>query len=520
MTNTMTTDGQDQEPNQDGGVIGNAAGIIERFGGIRPMATKMAVPVTTVQGWKKRGVIPGNRRGDVLRAAATNNINIADIIEKGAANENTGGFGAAITAAVRIADDKKHEQAIEAGKQTMEQEEALMKKLKDSERRAVQKSAIVSAILIVMTTAMTGILLWPSQARIAAHEKRLSAVEQGVDNVRKEQSFLKSLMPENWQEYFSGIQEQAAQLQEKVTALAAAAQSVAGPDAGPLSQRIGALEQQVQALGAPAELSGIFEKLRQMQATVEGQQQLAGTVADLNALVAGLQGRMNDLDSALNQAQQEDDALGQTLEGVSPADLKAAALLVGLSQFRASLKRSAPFEQDLVLLQNMVAKDDPELGAAIERLAPKAKDGVLSPQGLSDQFRGVAGEIVVASLKGEDVSMKEKAVARLNEVLQVQKNGELVTGTDTQATVARAQKMLDEGNVEGAITELQTLQGEAAQTAQPWLDNAQTTLLAQKVQNMMTVKVGGIVGAANLQGILNEIESFVGSQPVDMGGKR
>lgn len=402
----------------------------------------------------------------------------------------------------------------------MEQEEALMKKLKDSERRAVQKSAIVSAILILMTAAMAGILLWPSQARVVDHEKRLAAVEQGVDGVRKEQSFLKSLMPENWQEHFGAIQNQAAQLQEKVAALAAAASSVASPDAGPLSQRIAVLEQQVQTLGAPAELSGIFEKLRQMQATVEGQQQLAGTVADLNALVAGLQGRMNDLDSALGQAQQENGALGQTLEGVPRTDLKAAALLVGLSQFRASLKRSAPFEQDLALLQNMVAKDDPELGAAIERLAPKAKEGVLSPQGLSDQFRGVAGEIVVASLKGEDVSVKEKAMARLNEVLQVQKNGELVTGTDTQATVARAQKMLDEGNVESAIAELRTLQGDAAQTAQPWLDNAQTTLLAQKVQEMMTVKVGGIVGAANLQGVLSEIEGLVGSQPVELGGKR
>lgn len=71
----------------------------------------------------------------------------------------------------------------------------------------------------------------------------------------------------------------------------------------------------------------------------------------------------------------------------------------------------------------------------------------------------MAGDIVVASLKGEDVSIQEKAQARLNEIMQVEKDGELVTGTDTQATVARAQKMLDEGNIEGAIAELQGLEG-------------------------------------------------------------
>src|SRR5580698_8456782 len=53
---------------------GPAGGIIDRFGGIRPMATKLAIPVTTVQGWKKRGIIPQLRHADILAAAARENI--------------------------------------------------------------------------------------------------------------------------------------------------------------------------------------------------------------------------------------------------------------------------------------------------------------------------------------------------------------------------------------------------------------------------------------------------------------
>src|SRR5579859_4589619 len=55
---------------------GPTGGIIDRFGGIRPMATKLAVPVTTVQGWKKRGIIPQVRHADILAAAAREGIAI------------------------------------------------------------------------------------------------------------------------------------------------------------------------------------------------------------------------------------------------------------------------------------------------------------------------------------------------------------------------------------------------------------------------------------------------------------
>lgn len=46
------------------------AEVIQRFGGIRPTAKAMRSPVTTVQGWKRRGHIPENRIPD-LEAAAT-----------------------------------------------------------------------------------------------------------------------------------------------------------------------------------------------------------------------------------------------------------------------------------------------------------------------------------------------------------------------------------------------------------------------------------------------------------------
>ena len=65
---------------EDIDALKNASAIIERFGGIRPMAAKVGAPVTTVQGWKKRDVIPGGRREDVIRAANENSIDLSDIL--------------------------------------------------------------------------------------------------------------------------------------------------------------------------------------------------------------------------------------------------------------------------------------------------------------------------------------------------------------------------------------------------------------------------------------------------------
>ncbi|MBK1837543.1 hypothetical protein JHL17_08970 [Azospirillum sp. YIM B02556] len=64
----------------DGASTGNAAvdRIVERFGGIRPMAHKLDTPVTTVQGWKKRGAIPLARHADLRAAAAKHRIKLDD----------------------------------------------------------------------------------------------------------------------------------------------------------------------------------------------------------------------------------------------------------------------------------------------------------------------------------------------------------------------------------------------------------------------------------------------------------
>ena len=50
--------------------------VVARFGGIRPMARILDAPVTTVQGWKRRGHIPIQHHDEIRSAAQSNGIDL------------------------------------------------------------------------------------------------------------------------------------------------------------------------------------------------------------------------------------------------------------------------------------------------------------------------------------------------------------------------------------------------------------------------------------------------------------
>lgn len=512
---------------QDQNAISPAEPVIERFGGIRPMATKMNVPVTTVQGWKKRNVIPGNRRDDVIEAARTHGIQVQELLGQvavpAAAPQSFRQNVQAAAVSMTPADQARHDDAVakaakieEELRQTRLAHQALLQSMKDAEKNAVRKSALVSVILLSVVGLSAAVLLGPGRQgtfkedvaavqEIQALRSDIAKLDGDVETMRTQQKSLKDLIPAEVTAKIEDIKATAEDMQNRVgeikqqvetaTEVAKAAKGIAsdvlGPDGGDLQQRLSSLESQVQNLTGSSDLSALIARIAELQQSPEGQNLLSMSTGQLNSLIASLGGDMSKFESALQLQQGTNTELGNVMQGVSPADMKAATLLLGLSQFRSSLNRNAPFDEDLKLLENVLGADDPALQEAIKRLAPQASKGVLTPAGLSDELKSLAGEIVVSSIKGEDVSIREKAAARMNDLFQVEKNGELVTGTDTQARIARAQKMLDAGNIDDAVTELQALQGPARETAQPVIDEAQMTLLAQQVQELLSQGVSG-----------------------------
>lgn len=527
---------------EDEGALKNASVIIERFGGIRPMAAKVGAPVTTVQGWKKRDVIPGTRRDDVLKAANENSIDLSDVLKEAPALS-----ASSFTAAEKSVqandspfietpkpfvpdnkpdisnDDVKNDEP----KITVEPilrsppkpmpaalspridttHEDLMAAIAAGHKKAVRASVWTAVAIIAVLGAAGAYALWPTAQKIEKHDEQLAtlenkmgAIDKDVQDMNKNADTIKNLVPDEMRDRLSALKSQADEIGKDVQTVASQAQdlskTVLASDAGSISDRLSVLEAKLADVQGGQAIKDLTTRIRNLEVTASGQQQLGASVAELTKIVDSIDGQVNMLDDKISLAQQNpDSSLGQTLQGVNGNDMKAAALLIAFSQLRESLNRNEPFGDDVKLLQKLVGDEDPELQQALTNLAPQAeKGGVLTAEGLSKEFKGLAGDIVFSSLKGEDVSVADKAKVRLTQALNVKKDGELVGGTETQKTVAKAQDQLDHGDVQGAILSLQSLNGDAKAQAQPFIDQAQATVLADNIQNMIRQMIVANVG--------------------------
>lgn len=539
---------------EDLDALKNASVIIERFGGIRPMAAKVGAPVTTVQGWKKRDVIPGGRREDVIRAANENSIDLSDILSDAPAV--TGATIANVEKGVKAVDSAFIEKTKAANgnddiKITVEPiapprtsyapridttHEDLMAAIARGQKKAVSASMWTALGIALVLGAAGTLALWPSAQKIEKHEQQLATLNGEMKELNESAGFIKDMVPEDMRKKMAELKAEATVIGEDVKKVAVQAQdlskAVLATNAGSLSDRLSVIEAKLGDVEGGQAVQDLTARIRNLEVTIAGQQQLSASVTELTKIVDAIDGQVNMLDDKMAEVQQNPQSpLGQTLEGVSGNDMKAAALLIAFSQLRDSLNRNAPFEQDLVLLQKLVGNEDPELQAALQRLAPQAeKGGVLTADGLSEEFKGYAGDIVFSSLKGEDISAADKAKVRITQVLNVKKDGELLGGTETQKTVARAQEQLNGNDIQGAIATLQTLDGEAKTKAQPFIQQAEAAVLAEQIQNMLrqmiVANVGsnmstatGSAGTATLKTITDKAQAIMPKENVVKDGE-
>jgi hypothetical protein len=274
--------------------------------------------------------------------------------------------------------------------------------------------------------------------------------------------------------------------------------------AGSLMDRISLLEGQLSSSSTTESIQGLMQRIESMSASVGGQQELGLALQQLSGAVQGMQGEMDEMGEAVEDAKQNNAALSETLDGISGNDLGAAAMLMALGHARNSLGReNTPFEDDLAVIRNVIGAQDSELNFAIDRLAPYAADGVLSTETLSDELAALSGDIAMAKIQGEEISIQDQALQRFNEVVTLSKNGEAVTGLDEDIVVKNAQALLDDGDVQGAIAELSKLEGDAAAVAEPWVEQAEGNVAAQNLEAVILEEVLKQVEGLGASGLFN-----------------
>lgn len=508
--------------------IENAAAIIEKFGGIRPMSSKINVAVTTVQGWKKRDAIPAARKDAILVAAKEHNIDLTEFfsdapsetmtkpLEDGVSEKTADAdFEISIPDNIVISDNVEpavesvpHDETVIAAKRISDNDNYTEVSVDEVSRGISRNSAISLAALVVLLAAVIAMILPNNDASERREQLALAAGE-----VKDETSDFKGLVPENWSRQLDDLKGQISQAQQAagnvVESVQVASQKFAEENG--LEERVVQLQSYVSEITDENGIYGLFTRYEKMDTTDDGQEYLDDSVLELSDLLGVLKGKDDSyVNNAIDVARSQSIALNQTLGNVPKGELKAAAMLLAMTQVRSALNRKdEAFDGDLGLLMGMVGKDNGDLYASLEKLAPHSKSGILSVNGLQEEFRSVAGDVVAASLRGEDVSFADQATARLNDILKIEKNGEMISGTETQVKIDQAAKMVATGNIDAAVKFLKKqLNSKELAPLRPWIKQAQISLVARKAKKAIEQAIDLSIGSGLLGGsqLLNDGE--------------
>lgn len=458
--------------------------VIAKFGGIRPMANKLNIPVTTVQGWKKRDAIPDNRTKEILAAAREHNIDLSKLV---ASNSNET-MSAPTASATPVAEkDVPTKAAPSATAHKTQAARSVREELPDPMRDEKVYQGEEASKLAGAYHKENMRLSWLGGSAIAialvALVVAFFAFDMGQEN------------EEDLEAAFVDIEMQLNQT--------ATAQDVLLREQNALSSRVGTLEERSgTSEDAAADFLDLKNDIEAMKESLSETSDIRQAYAQLEYTVANLRDSVEDMRTGWANIQSQAQEYAAE-NNISAKDIKAAAMLISLTQIRKMLDRQTPFAQDLELMIRWFgSNNDPELIAALERLTPYAEKGVLSTEGLKKELSGLSSEIITASIQGRDVSVTDRAMARLNQIVKVQKDGAPVSGFAEDKVLADAQAMLDQDNVSGAMAQLRTLDPNAMKVLEPWFNQAKGNLAMKDLEKLLSGRLIGLMnsGSAPLTG--------------------
>lgn len=448
-----------------------ASSIIDAFGGIRPMAARLGIPVSTVQGWKQRDTIPAGRMEVVRAAAAAEEIDLD--INPGSDDPEVPASGDApspVTVkakpeASRASDDPEPEPSVSS-----------------SPDRAAPPACgnRVAVLALVVALCVGGWVWWSIQGPGADTDDnaRFSALEGRVAR----------LVAANGENAPGADPAALAALARDVSALRAALAELSPPDLeptlAPLRAEIDGLRDALAAQntgesGDSARDEALIARLEALEAEIQNAVQLASTK------IQAMSGGLVDFDTnlkALTQAQAKSLAdvtariaaleKGQRAEDAEVS--RASTLALAAGQLRVALERGVPYPGALELLESMGTKD-PQLSAAVTALRGMSETGVVTGPGLEVSFARLVPELLAARRAEADAAtggLVDRLTGRINDIVSIRRTGADVPGDGIDARIARAEIYLEDRDVGAARAAFDGITGPAAEILAPWLAQA------------------------------------------------
>ncbi|MBL8706934.1 MAG: uroporphyrinogen-III synthase [Rhodospirillales bacterium] len=457
---TPTDKGPEPAPEPQGApaIDIGAAEVVQRFGGIRPMASKMGISFSTVQGWKERNQIPANRHAEIVALAEKLNVSLAPgEPAPPAAAETLTAPTPASAPAPEPPQTFKLPPIDKAADDPPPASPRLPPQPMPAERAGLGLGGVVLVSAVVVAIAAAGAYVarpyWlaaPTGAPVAASGDtgelvaRLAKLERDL-------------------------------AARPATPAPAAVDPKLAQDIAALSKRLGEVDAAIaaakrDAAQASEQAAGIARDAQKRTEALEKGFDPQGFVAlrtglnDLNQKIAALNGRLDTAEKATSAARAQ--------------GLADAALTMAVAQLRRAVDGGSVYSPELAAVRAVSA--DAKLQATLDALAPAAQAGVASRAALADEFPAVANAIAQASLRRGGEGWWRAVTDRLDGLVSIRPVGAAVAGDHPRAKAARAEAAAARGDLAGAVTALNGLEGKPAEAAKPWLDRAKARIAADQ----------------------------------------
>lgn len=450
----------------------SAAAVISAFGGIRPMAARLDVPVSTVQGWKQRDAIPENRFEQIREVARADGIDLDGLPPGEAPDGDDTDSGVEIgqqaeTASEGSAGDEATESADKPEPSSAPEPAAPMTPGNPaaparSSGGAALPIAIV-ALIVAVAVAAGGWLVWTQQQS-----------GTGTEDLRDQVSALES----------------------KVAKLAAAGPAATPQEIDALSGRLDELARKLDSVAAnsadESRIAALSTGVADVRTTVgDLQKSLSSNAAEMSSLRTGVDNTMTDLSARLVALENRDSS-------AAAREARAVGLAIAANEIRRTLRSGAPFANELATVRQL-AGSDADLTQAVDTLAASAADGLPSTATLSRRFDARIGAILSASRIDEGAPWYRQALNRVADVVSIRRIGAESSGDSVDAVVARAEAKLADGDLAGAVAEVEALQGAPAEAVSAWLADARKVVAAEAAVAQINSKALATLAASRSQ---------------------
>ena len=455
--------------------------IIAAFGGIRPMASKLGVAVSTVQGWRERGSIPAARHAQIQAAADSHNIRL----DAEALSVSDQGGDMTTPADAKSADAKPA-----TGPMTASAIPATSTAGTPSAKSATAKitqarpSASGPADAATDTATDAALARAPAGRLWAGFALGVVAVAVGVGLAIVGRDLWLTPPPGDQVATVAGLESRLATVESEVRAV-----SAADPQAG--NAAVAQFEATLSTLQAG--LDGLSQELAAVASrgtdTATGEQQAAAlreTEQRLRGEIAALGGRLEAVDARATNLQGRLEAVTVATRGGQAATAGETALTLAVLQLRDAMRGAAPFAAELQAVLDVAKSpaisNGADLAAAVAPLAPYANTGVPTLAKLKADFPDLARAVAAQGQGAGDEDWLAGIKRRVSGLISVRPIGP-VQGDSPAAIAARAEAALANDDLTGAMRELAALQGPSAVAAQPWLAGATSRLAARTALN-------------------------------------